>query len=104
MRGAGMSRFAWQNGGMALAAGGLFICAASLALAACSHMPTGDGCDPGFRSCTTTAGTTCVNTSADVNNCGGCGVRCAPGQGCASGMCRGDGGIPRTDMGPYDGG
>lgn len=32
-------------------------------------------------------GTTCVDTSTDANNCGGCSVVCGAGQTCVSGKC-----------------
>jgi hypothetical protein len=34
------------------------------------------------------AGSTCVNTQTDNNNCGGCGIVCPPGRMCAMNMCQ----------------
>jgi hypothetical protein len=41
-------------------------------------------CPPGTTAC----GISCVDTQADTNNCGGCGIRCATGKSCIAGMCR----------------
>src|SRR5258708_37195888 len=44
------------------------------------------GC-PGSLTCCN-AGTTCVDTQNDLNNCGGCGVVCPPGSNlCMGGAC-----------------
>ncbi|MFO0604984.1 MAG: hypothetical protein U0324_17510 [Polyangiales bacterium] len=47
-------------------------------------------CTGGMMTCAaprSMCGTACVDTSTDVANCGGCGIMCPAGQGCASGAC-----------------
>jgi len=58
---------------------------------ACTEGFVGDGttcaCPPGYAIC---FGATCSDTASDVDNCGGCGLACAPAHAsgvCASGVC-----------------
>jgi len=45
-------------------------------------------CAPGLGCCATASGTAaCVDLRADPANCGGCGMRCAPGEVCSLGSC-----------------
>jgi len=45
-------------------------------------------CKQGFRDCNGTPGDGCeTNTQCDPNNCGGCGIKCAPGVDCLLGVC-----------------
>ncbi|MBX7194396.1 MAG: hypothetical protein K1X94_20240 [Sandaracinaceae bacterium] len=46
---------------------------------------SGEACTGGTPDCCTNA---CVNLQTDVNNCGGCGVRCGAGETCMAGSCR----------------
>ena len=59
------------------------VCTAGMCTPACA--PGMTACPGPMSSC---RGGVCVNLVADVNNCGGCGVRCAAGETCASGSCR----------------
>jgi hypothetical protein len=45
---------------------------------------TGEACTGGTPDC---CGNACVNLTNDVNNCGGCGVRCGPSETCSGGRC-----------------
>lgn len=50
--------------------------------ATCTHGGCGIACNAGFTPCNGA----CVDTSADANNCGGCGQVCPSGS-CVSGVC-----------------
>ncbi|HJL20273.1 MAG TPA: hypothetical protein RMH99_31690 [Sandaracinaceae bacterium LLY-WYZ-13_1] len=86
----------------------LALLASGVVLPACAGGDSdGDECDPAcnveeFETCC--AGT-CVTLRNDEQNCGGCGITCAPGQYCESNTCMGtpgmDGGPgPGVDSGP----
>jgi hypothetical protein len=45
-------------------------------------------CNSGFADCNSSAIDGCeVNTRTDLNNCGGCGIKCSTGQTCTGGTC-----------------
>lgn len=68
------------TGGRACANEGSFNACVAPDGAACTR---GEGCRAGSLCC----GRACTPVSADVNNCGGCGVVCGAGQSCSSGVC-----------------
>jgi hypothetical protein len=56
----------------------------------CQGAPLTEGCVNGQCTCNaglTRCGTACVNTGFDRNNCGACGVVCAPNLTCINGAC-----------------
>lgn len=46
-------------------------------------VPLGSSCPAGQAMC----GGSCIDVTADPANCGGCGIQCGSGQGCADGAC-----------------
>lgn len=81
---------------------------ATLALAAGSLAACGDDvsgvcadttCGTGTSCCEVSGFGLCVNTNADVANCGSCGNACGAGQACTGGIC-----TAPPDAGPPDGG
>src|SRR4029079_4796101 len=66
-------------------------CFAPHATSICANGQSGIlACAPGFSVCSGCPTDGCeVQTSSDPNNCGGCGIQCAAGQTCASGVCQG---------------
>ncbi|OJY15171.1 MAG: hypothetical protein BGO98_22250 [Myxococcales bacterium 68-20] len=59
-------------------------------------------CAEGYSEC----GRRCVDTSSDPEHCGGCSVRCTPGEACIGGVCGGaiDGSLDGSVDGSLDGG
>jgi hypothetical protein len=72
-------------------------CSTAVTLCMPSAGGGGSSCQVAATGCPTGTGLTrcpasgspasCVNTSRDITNCGGCGVNCAPGEYCADGAC-----------------
>jgi hypothetical protein len=50
----------------------------------CVFTPLADGSSCGMRAADRCCGGTCVDISADIDNCGGCGMACDPSQSCES--------------------
>jgi hypothetical protein len=51
-------------------------------------------CTPGMTMC----GAVCVDLERDPSNCGACGNRCAPSEGCSAGACCTRSSVPVTDL------
>jgi hypothetical protein len=61
----------------------------------CSGNQCGMTCLPGFAQC----GSICVDTTSDLDHCGGCDKPCPTGQVCAAGKCESDCPANTTDCG-----
>ena len=55
----------------------------------CSNSACSIACNAGYANCNNNAADGCeVNTTSDVNNCGGCGIKCGNGATCVAGVCK----------------